>query len=149
MVGDAGSFSERRMWPPIATRNDKPLTRTCGTAMAHFKKSFPSRFTQAADFDNGPITVTIKSTANEDFGTKDNPQEKPVAFFDEDMRPVVLNITRCEAIAEIAGSEGMDDWPGTRVQLSKGATRFQGKKVACIDVSQPPMNSTLAEQAGF
>ena len=115
--------------------------------MAHFRKSFPSRFTQASDFDDGPITVTIKSTADEDFGTKDNPQTKPVVLFEDDgVKPVVLNLTRAEMISEIAGSEDMDNWPGTRVQLSKGTTRFQGKKVACIDVAQPP---ALASEVGF
>ncbi len=83
--------------------------------MAHFKKSFPSRFTQASDFDDGPVTVTIKSTADEDFGTKDNPQTKPVVLFEEDVKPVVLNLTRAEVISEIANSEDMDDWPGTRI----------------------------------
>ena len=114
--------------------------------MASYRSAFPSRFTQASDFDEGPITVTIKSTADEEFGTKDNPQTKPVVLFEDGLKPVVLNITRAEAISEIAGSEDMDNWPGTRVQLSKGSTRFQGKKVACIDVGQPP---ALASEVGF
>ena len=118
--------------------------------MAHFRKSFPSRFLQSSDLDNGPVTVTVKSTADEDFGTKENPQSKPVALFkEEDFKPLVLNLTRAEAIAEIAGSEDMDNWPGTRIRLSKGSTRFQGKKVACIDVTKPPMNQALAEEVGF
>ena len=107
--------------------------------MAHFRKSFPSRFMQSTDLDDGPITATIKEVTQENLGTKEKPDEKPVARFEEEtLKPVVLNITRCEAIAEIAGSEDMDDWSGVRIQLAKGWTRYQGKKVACIEVLPPP-----------
>ncbi len=106
--------------------------------MPHFRKSFPSRFMQSADLDDGPITATMKEVLHENLGTTDKPDEKPVAVFEEAVKPVVLNITRCEALAEIAGSEDMDDWPGIRIRLSKGWTRYQGKRVPCIEVLPPP-----------
>ena len=114
--------------------------------MAHFRKSFPSRFMQSSDLDDGPKTVTIKATPSENLGTVDKPDTKPVVVFEEDVKPVVLNITRAEAISQVAGSEDMDDWPGTRIRLSKGTTRYRGERVACIDVSQPPVD---ADAVGF
>ena len=73
--------------------------------MAHFRKSFPSRFMQSTDLDDGPITVTINAVPEENLGTTDKPELKPVAEFkEEDVKSVVLNITRCEAIAEIVGN---------------------------------------------
>ena len=117
--------------------------------MAHFRKSFPSRFMRPTDLDDGPITVTINAVPEENLGTQDRPDPKPVAEFHEgEVKPVVLNITRCEAIAEIAGSEDMNDWPRTRIQLAKGWTRYQGKKVACIEVLPPPADDA-AEAVGF
>ena len=114
--------------------------------MSHYRKAFPSRFLQSADLDDGPITVTIKAVLTENLGTLDKPDPKPVLAFEEEVKPVVLNITRAEAISEVAGSEDMDDWPGTRIRLSKGTTRYKGERVACIDVSQPPAD---ADAVGF
>ena len=117
--------------------------------MAHFRKSFPSRFMQSTDLDDGPITVTINAVPEENLGTTDKPDPKPVAEFqEEDVKPVVLNITRCEAIAEIVGNPDTNRWPGTRIQLAKGWTRYQGKKVACIEVLPPPADDAT-EAVGF
>ena len=40
---------------------------------------------------------------------------------------------------------------GVRIQFEKGWTRYQGKRVACIDVSQPPVKAgeAAAEAVGF
>lgn len=107
----------------------------------HYKKSFPSRFLQATDLDT-PIDVTINSVnPAENVASPDQPEQlKPVARFEEDVKPCVLNLTRAEAIAEVAGDDDMDRWRGVRVRLSQGTTRFGGKKVACIVVSASTQN---------
>jgi hypothetical protein len=105
--------------------------------MAHWKKSFPSKFLQAADLDDGPITATIASVGTENVGDADSGELKLVVSFREGVKRLVCNLTRAEAISEIAGSENTDDWPGTVVQLVKGSTRYQGKKVGCIVVQAP------------
>ena len=57
--------------------------------MAHFRKSFPSRFMQSSDLDDGPITVTINAVREENLGTTDKPETKPVAEFKEEgVKPV-------------------------------------------------------------
>ena len=60
-----------------------------------------------------------------------------VRFKEADVKAVVLNLTRAEAIEGIAGDPDTDRWTGHRIKLVKGATRFQGKKVACIAVEAP------------
>lgn len=99
--------------------------------MPHFKKAFPSKYLQTSDLDK-PIDVTIKRITSETVGTGDEAEQKLVAHFREDVKAVVLNLTRAEAIASFAGSEDTDAWPGTRIRLARGTTRFQGKKVGCI-----------------
>ena len=118
--------------------------------MAHFRKSFPSRFLATSDLDDGPLTGTIKEVTHKNLGTKEKPEDKPIAVFQDadDVKPTVLNVTRCEAIAEIADSEDMDDWPGTRVQLVQGWTRYQGKKTRCIDIVARPVEDPK-EAVGF
>ena len=117
--------------------------------MSHFRKSFPSRFLATSDLDE-PLTATIKEVVHENLGTTEKPENKPVAVFQDDdqVKPTVLNLTRCESISEVAGSEDMDHWPGTRIQLVRGSTRYQGKRVGCIDIVAPPAEDAK-EASGF
>ena len=106
--------------------------------MTHWKKAFPSKYLQAADLDT-PTIGTIKRVTSANVGAGDAVELKLVAqFTDEDIKDCVLNLTRAEAIAGIAGSDDTDQWAGTRVQLSRGSTRYQGKRVSCIVVDVPP-----------
>lgn len=102
--------------------------------MAHWKKSFPSRFLQAADLDT-PLVVTIANVTEENVSTEDSPEIKPVLRFKEPgMKAVVLNLTRAEAIEEICGDPDTDRWIGRRVRVFRGSTRYQNKKVPCISI---------------
>jgi hypothetical protein len=65
-----------------------------------------------------------------------------VEWEDGVLKAVVLNLTRAEALAELAGSPDMDQWPGTNVLVRRGWTRYQGKKVACIEFAAPPVGKT-------
>jgi hypothetical protein len=60
-----------------------------------------------------------------------------LAFEDPDLKRCVVNLTRAEALASISGTSDTDRWAGTRILLSKGTTRFQGKPVNCIVISAP------------
>jgi hypothetical protein len=108
--------------------------------MAHWKKAFPSKYLQASDLDH-PVIATIKSVPTENVGSGDNLEEKLVAKFQEDVKGVVLNLTRAEAISAIAGDDDTDTWVGVRIRLSRGMTRYQGKKVPCIVIDAPPKTS--------
>ena len=104
----------------------------------HYKKSFPGKFLQTTDLD-APMVVTIARVTLETVGVGADAESKPIAHFEEpDTKSLVLNVTKCEAIATIADDEDMDGWPGVRIRLSRGTTRYQGKTVACIVVDAPP-----------
>ena len=105
--------------------------------MPHYKSAFPSKFLSAAEIEK-PYEATIEAVAFDEVGTEDKPERKLVATFEEEgRRPIVLNVTRCEAIAEIAKTPNYDAWPGVRVRVSQGSTRYAGKKVPCIVLSAP------------
>lgn len=107
--------------------------------MAHWKKRFPSRYLQVSDLDGGSIDATIKTIGDELIGMGEQAVEKPVVYFKEkDVKPCVLNQTRADSVAQIAGTPDDDKWSGVRVRLQKGRTRFQGKAVECIDIVSPP-----------
>src|SRR5262245_44074660 len=120
--------------------------------MAHWKKAFPSRYLQVTDLDSGPLTLTIASVGAENVGAGENSELKlTVKFQEPGTKGLVCNLTRAEAIAELAGSDDTERWPGTRLQLVKGTTRYQGKKVGCIVVQAPPTAEAqaLSDVVGF
>lgn len=103
--------------------------------MAHWKSGFPSRYLQVSDLDR-PIVATIAGVKMENVGSGENAEMKPVVRFKEsNVKSCVLNLTRAEAIETIAGDPDMDKWPDTKIKLTKGSTRYQGKKVACISIA--------------
>ena len=108
----------------------------------HYKKSFPGKYLQTTDLDV-PMVATIARVTKETVGGGADAESKPVAHFQEpDTKSLVLNLTRCEAIATIAEDEDTDGWAGVRIRLSRGTTRFQGKTMACIMVDAPPRKPT-------
>jgi hypothetical protein len=105
--------------------------------MSHWKKSFPSRYLQVSDLDDGPIIATIKSVSTENVGSGDATELKLVLHFKEaGIKNVVLNLTRAEAIETIVGDPDTDKWPGHRIRILKGTTRYQGKRVPCISIGK-------------
>jgi hypothetical protein len=107
--------------------------------MPHFKTAFRSKFLNASEIDR-PFEATIKLVDYQEVGTDDKPERKLVAIFHEEgTKAIVLNVSRCEAIAELAKTPDFDAWAGTRVQVSQGMTRFNGKKTPCIVISAPDL----------
>ncbi len=119
--------------------------------MAHWKKSFPSTYLQAADLDV-PFIGTVDRIVTEHIGTGADVEDKPVVYWREPHKGVVLNLTRCEALEAIARDPDMDKWVGKRVCVFRGSTRYGGKRVPCIAFKAPDddIDETLQplEQAG-
>jgi len=108
----------------------------------HFKKSFPGKYLQTTDLDV-PMVATIARVMTATVGVGADAQSKLVAQFEEPgVKSLVLNVTKCEAIATVAENDDTDGWAGVRIRLSRGATRYQGKPIACIVVDAPPRNPT-------
>lgn len=114
--------------------------------MAHWKRSFPSKYLQTSDLESGPIVTTILSISDEIVGIGDDAEQKPVAKL-RDAKSLVLNVTKCNAIEDIAGTPDMNRWPGTQIQIQQGWTKYKGKRVACIDVVAPPATPALSGPA--
>jgi len=108
--------------------------------MPHFKSAFPSKFLSASEIGTS-FDATILTVEFANVGTDDKPERKLVATFENpEHKAVVLNQTRCEAISEIAKTPDYEKWPGTRVNIGQGSTRYNGKKVACIVISDPDIS---------
>ena len=89
---------------------------------------YPSKYLRAGDLD-GDTPVTMKSLILEEI----NGEKKPVLYFEEPLKPMVLNKTNGKTIANLHGSE-TDNWPGKRIILYPTEVDFRGETVDAIRV---------------
>jgi hypothetical protein len=100
--------------------------------MSNFKDKFPSKYIKVEDLDGHPLVVTVARVTEELVGPEKD--DKNVVYFREITKGLVLNRTNGESISELANSEDVDDWPGTRLQLYPAKTKYGGKTMPCIRV---------------
>jgi hypothetical protein len=108
-------------------------------------QAFPSRYLKAADLQGKTVAVTIDRCLYEDIGSD---EQKPVVYFVNKEKGLVLNKTNANTIAEQHGFE-TNDWHGKAISLWPTQTDFQGRVVACIRVllQQPAAPAPAAQPA--
>src|SRR5438552_314644 len=130
--------------------------------MVKLADAFPSKWLKPDDVDP-PAVVTIKAAAQETIkGLDGKEQEKVVLYFAKKFKPLPLNRTNFESVADICGSDDSDDFPGTKIELFKqsnvrgpngltdgvrirapGATEKAKKAAAKDDDDKPPFNDEI------
>lgn len=69
-------------------------------------------------FDEGEeMIVQIKDVRTEMVQNAQGREEKPVAYFENGVKPLILNTTNMKAIQKATGSPYMDEWVGKKIQL--------------------------------
>jgi hypothetical protein len=101
--------------------------------MPDYRVMFPSRFVRHQDLGGKEVTVIIKSVKQEDMGQGDL---KPIVYFRNASKGLVLNKTNGDAIADAYGFD-TDDWVGKPIELFTDWTRFKGQRTQCIRVRVP------------
>ena len=95
---------------------------------------FPSLYLAASDVHNKPV-VTIKSFSKKTMKNKQGENEdKPVIFFNEFEKGMVLNKTNAKTISMLYGNE-LEQWIGERVQLQAVIVDAFGESQEAIRVS--------------
>lgn len=97
-----------------------------------------SKFLARADV-NPPILVTIKGVVQDNVAKESEPAEfKYCLTFTNHAKPMVLNNTNAQIIAQILKSEETDDWVGKQIVLYDDPNvSFGGKLVGGIRVRAP------------
>jgi hypothetical protein len=95
---------------------------------------FSGKFFKASDFP-APRLLTIEAVAEEEVGH--GRERKLVVRFKGESQSLVLNRTNGDTITEIARTDDLDSWSGTRVVLYATTTDFSGRRVDCIRVREP------------
>jgi hypothetical protein len=95
---------------------------------------FPSNYVKASDLAGKPRTLRISGTETEKMG---DGEMKPVLYFGNATKGLVLNKTNANVLKDIYGSD-TDSWINKPIQLFATHTEFQGKRVECIRLRATP-----------
>jgi hypothetical protein len=119
----------------------------------HWKKLNNPDYLGAYAFQPGEEkTVTIKDVKrqavyNQSAGGK---EECTVAYFVEDVKPLILNVTNCKTIAKVWGTPYIEDWAGRRIILKVKKISAFGDMVDAVRVAaeRPADEEIICEACG-
>ena len=89
-------------------------------AKHHWKKTVSDpNFIGEGDFQEGEEKVaTIKAVKiQETVATAEGKSKKDVMYFQEDLKPMIMNVAKAKNVEKVAGSGFYEDWPGVKIQL--------------------------------
>jgi hypothetical protein len=104
-------------------------------------QAFPAKFLKSEDVGNQRWTLTIRDVQMEDVG--DN-EHKPIVYFHELEKGMVLNKTNAEMIVQLYGDE-TTTWANRQVELFTTPVQFQGRSTMGLRLMAPP-NAMPAHQ---
>ena len=94
---------------------------------------FPSKYLKASDLD-GDEVFSMESVNQEELGD----QAKPVVYFKESEKGLVLNRTNANTIASQHGQD-TEKWAGKRITLFATEVDFRGQQtLALLVLRRPP-----------
>ncbi len=99
--------------------------------MTTISEAFPSNYLKAIDLNNRTIKLKIDKVVFEEIGQ--NKDRKPVMYFADTKKGLVLNKTNAEQIGSRCGQH-MEAWSGKEIELFPQMVPFQGQSVAAIRV---------------
>ena len=84
----------------------------------HWKKLTNTNYFGSWDIENGKdMIVRIVEVKQEVIQNQQGREEKPIAYLDGGLKPLILNTTNLKAIAKALGSPYIEDWAGRKIQL--------------------------------
>jgi hypothetical protein len=100
-------------------------------------EEFPSKYLKAADLKGREIKVIMANVEREEVGVKDGrPDIKPVLYFKDKTKGIVLNKTNATVISDFYGDDSAD-WYDQPVILYSVMTEFGGKATPGLRVRIP------------
>ena len=95
-------------------------------------QAFPSRYLKAADLsEDGDTILEIDNVKIEEVGR--DQEKRPVIYFKDEARGVVLNKTNANTISKLYGKE-TTEWQGKLVALYVAEVQFGGDMVESIRI---------------
>lgn len=102
----------------------------------HWKRLVNPDYLGAYALDEGQdMVLTIKSVGREVVTSAGGKKEEcVVAHFQEDVRPMVLNITNMKMIQKVYKTPHIEKWAGKKIQVYQDTTKFGGEIVECLRI---------------
>jgi hypothetical protein len=94
--------------------------------MPNIDQMFPSKYLKAGDCEEADLILTIANVKFEELGQGDKAETKPVIYFDEAEKGLVLNKTNATTIAELHGRT-TEQWIGKRIAIYATEVEMGGK----------------------
>lgn len=117
----------------------------------HWKKLTNPNYLGSWSFQPGEEkTVTIKEVKQEIVKNQNGSEECTIAYFDEDVKPLILNKTNAEMIARVWGTPFIEDWKGLKITLKVKKINAFGEMVDAVRVSntRPTEKTFTCESCG-
>ena len=106
-----------------------------------FNELYPSRYLKPGDIGDDDQVLTIDKVLVEEMGFVDRNETKPVLYFRNLDKVLVLNRTNANTIANLYGDQ-LSNWTGKQVSLFVAEVSFQGKVMPGIRIrSRIPTSS--------
>lgn len=111
----------------------------------HWKKLTNPNYLGSYAFQPGEEkTVTIKEVKREIVQNQNGKEDCTVAYFEEDLKPLILNKTNADAIAKAWGTPYIEDWSGKKIVLKVKKVSAFGEMVDAVRVSKDrPVEETI------
>lgn len=125
-------------WPSAGRGRSRPIMgRLARDITMKMNDAYPSNYLKA-DVDVpevGNLTMTIDRVEMVTFGQGKDAQEKPVVYFRETEKGLVLNKTNWRLIAQALGDDDTDTWEGKKIALYSADVQFGQDMMRGIRVS--------------
>ena len=110
----------------------------------HWKKLINPDYLGAYSLDPGKdMVLTIRQVKKELItGTDGKKEECIVCYWQEEQKPMILNVTNCKMIAKLLKTPYIERWAGHRIQIGAEVVSAFGEKVEALRVRK-----TLPEEA--
>ena len=111
----------------------------------HWRKLTNPNYLGSWSFQPGEEkTVTIKEVKQEIVKNQNGSEECTVVYFEEDIKPLILNKTNAEMIAKVWGTPFIEDWKGLQIILKVKKVSAFGEMVDAVRVANTrPTNEIL------
>ncbi len=96
-------------------------------------EAYPSQYLKCADLNGMPWDMKIRTVSEEDLGQGHDKETKPVVYFENAQKGLVLNKTNATTIAKVYGDD-TGTWTGQSVQVFPTQVEFKGETVDAIRV---------------
>lgn len=100
----------------------------------NINNAFPSKYLKSGDITDEDMVLTISHVEIENVGQGGDTELKPIVYFTETDKGLVLNKTNAATIAKVVGTPETDGWPGKKIALFATEVDFQGKQTLALRV---------------